>query len=401
MQTLSKTKWGLYPKVLCLGLLASLTGCADGNGGTDAPATDGGSSAPPADGGSSVPLALQTDLQGILDTAVANKTTPGVVLEVSSGNGEPWLAAAGVDDIEKQAAMGPDESFRAGSIVKTFVATAVMQAVEAGTLKLTDVLTELLPAEVTARIPNAASIQVAMLLGHRSGIVDWVNDDVYQTVATHPEHVWTLDEILAEVTKLPAVFQPGERYGYSNTNYVLLGEILSGVTGRSWRDVIRDHVLARAGLEHTSLPDIGNMDCPTCAHGYVPMGEELVDTTRIDPSMAGACGGHALISTSSDLIRFLRRLRSGALFDRPSTLESMFAFQPGLEPETRTVGYGFGVMKMDVDGTIAIGHLGGAAGYMSFMLYVAATDRYVSGFINVMTDPGPVLAPILTRVGTP
>jgi D-alanyl-D-alanine carboxypeptidase len=216
-----------------------------------------------------------------------------------------------------------------------------------------------------------------------------------------PGHVWTLDEILGQVAKQPVMFQPGERWGYSNTNYILLGEILASVTGRSWRDVVRDQVIARARLEHTTLPDVGDMECPACAHGYVSVGDELRDLTRVDPSMAGASGGHALITTSADLTRFLQSLRNGALFDHPDTLSAMFAFQPALDPQTRTVGYGLGVMRMESNGNIAIGNLGGTAGYQSFMLYVPATDRYLTGFINVMGDLGAVLEPVLARVATP
>jgi D-alanyl-D-alanine carboxypeptidase len=386
MENTSATKLGFY---FCLGLFAfaSFSGCGDDN-------------APLAHGASHVPAALQADLQAILDDAVAHETTPGVVLQIAQGD-DSWSSAAGVDNLEKNSAMTPDERLRAGSIVKTFVATAVLQAEENGSLKLSDVLTDRLTPAVTARIENAATIDIEMLLDHRSGIAEWVTDEVEQAAVSDPEHVWTLDEILAQVENQPAAFQPGERWGYSNTNYILLGEILASVTGRSWRDVVRDQVIARAGLDHTTLPDVGDMECPACAHGYVSVAEELVDLTRVDPSMAGASGGHALITTSADLTRFMQSLRGGALFERPGTLSSMFAFQPALDPQTRTVGSGFGVMQMESNGYTAIGNLGGTAGYRSFMLYVPATDRYVSGFINVMGDLGAVLEPVLARVATP
>jgi D-alanyl-D-alanine carboxypeptidase len=373
--------------MLCLGLCASFSGCAEG-------------SAPRPDSGGRVPVALQADLQSILDDAVAHRTTPGVVLRVTQGD-DSWSTAAGVDNLEDNTPITPDEPLRAGSIIKTFVASAVLQANERGSLKLSDLLTDRLPAAVTARIANAATIDIEMLLDHRSGIAEWVGDEVEQTAVSDPGHVWTLDEILGQVAKQPAAFQPGERWGYSNTNYILLGEILASISGRSWRDVVREQVIARARLQHTTLPDVGDMECPACAHGYISVGDELLDLTRIDPSMAGASGGHALITTSADLTRFFQSLRSGALFERADTLDAMFAWQPALDPQTRTVGYGFGVMRIESNGTTAIGNLGGTAGYRSFMLYVPATDRYVTGFINVMGDLGAVLDPVLARVAKP
>lgn len=351
---------------------------------------------------SSLPPKLRSDLQGILDNAVANEVTPGLALHVVGGDGETWSAAAGLADLERNAPLGPEERFRAGSVLKTFVATAVLQVVEAGALDLRDVLTTRLPAAVTARIPNAASIELGMLLGHRSGIPEWVTAEVEQAVVADPEHVWSLNEILDLIASQSSAFQPGSQYGYSNSNYILLGEILSEVTGRSWREIVRDQVLARAGLEHTSLPDPGDPECPEpCARGYLAIDGELVDVTRVDPSMAGASGGHALITTLADLTRCLQLLRDGALFDLPNTGEAMFTFQSAIDTESRLVGYGLGVMQLESNGNVAVGHLGGTAGYQSFVLYVAATDRYMSGFINVQGDLAAVLEPVLKRVARP
>jgi D-alanyl-D-alanine carboxypeptidase len=372
------------PIQLCLCLMAAIAGCADADGNVRAPDT------------------LRADLEAILEDSVANKLTPGGVVEVSTRHGESWSVTAGVADLRDQTAMAPDEHFRAGSILKTFVATAVLQGVESGALSLDDVLTDHLPLDVTARIEHAGEIQLRMLLAHRSGIPEWVDGEVRQAVVADPAHVWSLGEVLDRVAAQPALFQPGERYSYSNTNYLLLGEILSRVSGSSWRQVIREHVLARAGLERSLLPEDGDLECPApCAHGYVPVNAEMVDVTRVDPSMAGAAGGHSLITTTADLTSFLQALRGGALFDAPSTLEAMFDFQPALDPETRSVGYGFGVMEMESNGRTVLGHLGTAAGYHGFMLYVPQTDRYVSGFFNVMGDLGALLEPIVERVTAP
>jgi D-alanyl-D-alanine carboxypeptidase len=79
----------------------------------------------------------------------------------------------------------------------------------------------------------------------------------------------------------------------------------------------------------------------------------------------------------------------------------MFDFQPAPEPESGVEAYGFGTMLLDSRGNIAIGHIGGTAGYQSFMLYMPATDRYVSGCINVLGDLGAVLAPVMARAAAP
>ena len=82
-------------------------------------------------------------------------------------------------------------------------------------------------------------------------------------------------------------------------------------------------------------------------------------------------------------------------------LKRAVAFEPAPDPESRLVGYGLGVMQLESNGAVAIGHLGTTAGYQSFMLHVPGTDRYVTGFTNVMGDLAAVLEPILDRASRP
>lgn len=103
----------------------------------------------------------------------------------------------------------------------------------------------------------------------------------------------------------------------------------------------REQVLERAGLTDTTLPSTGDIECSGCAHGYLPFGGKLLDATRVDPSMAGASGGHALM------------------------------------------------MKVESSGVTAIGHLGGTAGYHAFMLYIPESERYLSGVVTVTGNFGP------------
>lgn len=383
--------FGLSFIVPCIGLVSA--GCGDDPAPHDPP--------PPPE----LSAELRADLQATLDKAVAEGSTPGAALHVSGEDGA-WSGAAGVADIEGDVPLAPDDRFRAGSMLKTLVATAVLQTVEKGSLRLDDVLTDLLPTDVTARIQHADTIDVKMLLGHRSGIAEWVTHAVEQTVVTDPAHIWSIDEILGEVEGQAPAFDPGETYGYSNTNYVLLGEILSAIEGRSWREVLRERVIARAGMKDSTLPNPGDVECPGCAHGYIAMGAEMLDATNVDPSMAGASGGHALISTPADLSRLLEQLQAGALFDRAETLGTMLAFEPvpdggGSETGGHLVGYGLGVMRFDDAAAGGIGHLGGTAGYIGFNLYVPVTRRYVSGYINVMGDPGVLIYPVLARLAQP
>jgi D-alanyl-D-alanine carboxypeptidase len=208
------------------------------------------------------------------------------------------------------------------------------------------------------------------------------------------EHVFTLDEFLAAVEAQEPT-APGAGYSYSNTNYVLLGEILRARTGRDWRDVVTENVIDRAGMTRSALPLPGDRDMPApMARGYMDLGNGLVDLTGMDPSMAAASGGHALITTPADLIAFQQALWAGELFDDPETLEQMLTFVPAVEPQAYQTEYGLGISVTEVEGVRYIGHLGSTAGYFGFTLHVPTTGYYLSGYMTVQGDLGAFVLPI-------
>jgi D-alanyl-D-alanine carboxypeptidase len=367
--------YSAYAPFLCLAL-SSVTACSDDD--------------PPA-----FPVELAAELQAVLDQNVADGVAPGVSLHVSHPDRGDFVGAAGIGDLDAERAMRADGHLRAGSMLKPLVAAAVLQRVEAGDLDLEATLDELLPAATTAQVANAETITLRMLLAHRSGIPDAVTPEVRLAAAGDPAHVWTVAEFLASAAaQEPGV--PGAAYSYSNTNYILLGEILTAVAGRDWRDVVTDDVIARAGMTHSALPRPGDRELPAPANlGYVDLGDGLVDFSTMDPSMALGSGGHALISTTADLVAFTRALFDGELFDDPATLETMLAFQPAPDaPENPQVGYGLGVAQHDINGVEYLGHLGRTAGYWGFALYAPELGYTLSGVMNVEGDLGALVLPI-------
>jgi CubicO group peptidase (beta-lactamase class C family) len=142
---------------------------------------------------------------------------------VSYGGARRWTGASGLarDGITP---LTGDSPFGIASITKTFVASEILQLVDEGTIRLTDPVAALLP---DVSVP--AGITVQRLLDHTSGLADLfgpLRDDLN----ANPDRIWTTDEVLARV---PAPwFAPGANWGYSNTNYLLLGLVVERVTGR-------------------------------------------------------------------------------------------------------------------------------------------------------------------------
>ncbi len=341
---------------------------------------------------------LEKRLQAALEATVANPDTvfPGALLFVNSPELDNWSGAAGVRNIDTATPLKPDDLFRAGSIIKPFVSTVVLQLVEEGLLSLDDPMPMVLPESITTRFANSDYITVRMLLNHTSGIPEWLTEAAIEEIAANPARVRNVDEYFDLATSQEPYFAPGESWTYSNTDYNLLGLVIEQVTSRSWREEVRERIIEPLQLENTQLPEPGNIFIPdNHAHGYnfLPSDGTALDLTGIDPSMAGAAGGHALVTTTTDLVRFLEALLAGELFQQAETLEEMLAFVEVTYPDWN--GYGLGLMNMTFPGGIeAIGHLGGTGGFSSFVGYFPAYDMTIATVITTQGSVGQVLAPI-------
>ena len=337
-------------------------------------------------------------LQAIMDRAVRARGSgiPGVALYIRLPGHRTWSGAAGKASLHPATPMRAGDRFRAGSIAKTFVAAATLQLVEEGKFGLDDPLTAVLPTSVTARFPGAEAITVRMLLNHTSGLPEWDDAAFDRGVAAHPHRRWTVGEFLDRAAAMPRTSAPGERFAYNNTDYNLLGLVIEQATGKSWRTVVRTQVLEPLHLKHTSLPRPGAVPAGRdIAHGYQRVGDKLYDFTDIDSSMAGAAGGHALLTSTEDLSRFLRAVLGGRLFHKPETLAAMRTFVTTPNEHGR-VGYGLGLERYVMPGGVEIvGHMGTTGGYRAFMFHLPAQDIDLAMVTNSPADPSPVLFPAL------
>lgn len=345
------------------------------------------------------PLDTSALLTRTLDEAVAAEVAPGVALVVRHPTYGTWSGAAGRRDVTSARALDAEDRFRAGSMLKMMVATVVLTLVEDGACSLDDTLTALLPIHVSNRIEGADAITLRMLLDHTSGIPDFANGDFDALVLESPTRIWTLDDILARVTAQAPTHAPGAGWSYTNTGYVLAGEVITTVSGKPWRSLVRERVIARADLDETSVPDEGDSACRGCARGYQEIDGALLDVTEVDPSMAGASGGHALVTTPGDLVKFLAALADGALFDAPTTLDLMLDFVDAPVPEELQIGYGLGLQRFMLGDVELVGHLGGTAGYQGFALMHPGSGIVVSGYVNAFGNLGDFILPVLDVVG--
>lgn len=329
---------------------------------------------------------VENQLQQVLDHSVTKPDVmlPGAIAHYRSPAYRPWSGAAGLGDIPAGVAMRPHDQFRAGSILKTFLATVTLQHVEEGALSLEQTLPALLPETVTSRIASADQISLRMLLNHTSGIPEWVTPEVEARVMSDPAYVWSADEAIDIASGVPPYFPPGTAWKYSNTDYTLVGLVLDRVGGKSWRSQVRERIVQRLGLANTRLPEPGDTTLVgQYAHGYHDLGGTVVDLSAVDPSMAGAAGGHALVTTAQDLGRFLEALLAGELFAHPATLAAMTTMVEAPHESGLPHRYGLALEEFTLpSGTTVIGHGGSTAGYAVMMFSIPASDTILVTAVN-------------------
>ncbi len=342
-------------------------------------------------------------LQAALEDACRGADTgfPGAVLHVRGPELGAWSGAAGQGEIETATAMAPNDRFRAGSVLKPFVAVVTLQLVEEGRLAFDDPMTAVLPGSVTSRFSANEQITVRMLLNHTSGIAEWLTDEVGVEIATNPTRVRPIEEYLDLAAAQKPYFPPGKGFTYSNTDYNLLGLAIEQATGRSWREEVRERIIESLYLDDTFLPEPGDLSIPgNYAHGYMDMGGGLVDLSEIDPSMAGAAGGHALVTTATDLACFMEAVLAGKLYQVATTLDEMLTFVE-MPRDTNAggpaVGYGLGVRRYVLPGDIEmLGHAGTTGGYQCFVHNMPAQGITISGMMNkIPSDQMQLIAPAL------
>ena len=343
-------------------------------------------------------------LQRVLHDARSDPSThfPGAILHVQSPRLGTWTGVVGLGRVTPAAPMRPADRFRAGSIMKPFIATVVLQLAEEQRLSLDAPLPKVLPVNVVRRFHDSAQISVRMLLDHRSGIPEWDTPDIDDQIAHHPAKIWTIRVKLDLAAAHPPVFAPGTSYKYSNTDYTLLGLIIERATGHSWRHEVSRRVIGPLRLSGTSLPAPGHRSLPTpYAHAYAEVDGKNVDQTRVDPSVAGAAGGEALVTTVQDLARFLDALLKGQLFRHSDTLRQMLAFAPAPDVGGQ-VGYGLGIEQRVFPGGIElIGHLGTAAGYTAYVARLRRQHVTIVSALNWAEDPSPLLVPAVKALAAP
>lgn len=322
-------------------------------------------------------------VQAVLDRLTSEDGAPGALAEVRDPHSSTVLAS-GTADLDTGSPMTAGSNFRIGSMTKMYVATVVLQLVGEGSVALDAPVERYLPGVVRGHGNDGRRITVRDLLQHTSRLPDYLTYYTPQdALADRYAHHDRADLLAIALAHQPVKADTPGGFSYSNTNYLLLSMLIDKVAGHPYGTVIKQRILRPLGLHSTSVPG----DAPAIPgphpHGYVRQAADAdpMDVTELNPTVADGSGN--MVSSTSDMSRFIQALLGGRLL-RPAQLAEMMSATPTGQSDGGAYGLGLEQWSLPCGG-VFWGHQGDIMGFES--MTGATTDgRQATVMVNL--DPG-------------
>jgi len=325
-----------------------------------------------AAGDSAASLTQRVD--AIVAAEMRRQKVPGVAIGVVRAGRVILARGYGEANVEHRVPVTRETVFQSGSVGKQFTAVAVMLEVEDGKLALDDPITKYLPAAPS----GWARITIRNLLTHTSGVATYSSKDV------NLRGDYSEDELLKMAYALPLEFEPGSRWSYSNTGYMLLGIILHRVSGKFYGDILCDRVFAPLGMKSARIISEADIVRNRSA-GYQLLDGDLKNQDWVSPTLNTTADG-ALYLSLNDYLAWDRGLRAAALL-RPESWSAIYAAV--MLKSGRTYPYGFGWEVDRALGEPWYYHSGSWQGFRTFISRYLADDLTVIVLAN-LADAMPV-----------
>ncbi len=288
-------------------------------------------------------------MEQVVQSYVANKQFMGSVLVAQDGK-VVFSKGYGFANLEWDVPNSPTAKFRLGSVTKQFTAACILLLEERGKLKIDDPVKKYMPDAPAAW----DKVTIFNLLTHTSGIPSFTGFPDYastEAIATTPE------KLVARFRDKPLEFQPGEKWNYSNSGYVLLGYLIEKISGQSYSQFVQDNIFTPLGMKDSGY-DSNSAIIAHRAAGYAPSDKGLINAGYIDMSIPLSAG--ALYSTTEDLLRWEQGLFGGKLLSVASLQKMTTPFKND---------YAFALAVRDANGHKVIEHGGGIEGFNTQLSY--------------------------------
>lgn len=232
--------------------------------------------------------------------------------------------ALGYADLANERPNAIDTRFATASAGKVFVATAILQLIEAGRLTFDDTLGQLLPMDWRGIDPG---VTLRQLLTHTSGVPDYFDE----SVMTEYEELWRdfpnyrvrrSSDLLPLFIGKPMMYPAGERFQYNNTGYVLLGMVIEAVTGLPFDQHLQRSIFDPCGMADTGYFELDMLPA-RCANSYIWDDSRSGFRTNIFSVDAKGTGAGGAFTTVGDVARFWDALLKHRLLSPEMTAQMM------------------------------------------------------------------------------
>lgn len=309
---------------------------------------------------------------------------PGGAMLVAQGGKVLYERAIGLANMSTNTLLTTANQFRIGSVTKQFTAVSILQLAEAGKLNVTDEIQRYIDFPKKDK-----PITIQHLLTHTSGIPNFTSGPAYSPEAYAKDIA--LKDLIKLFADLPLEFEPGTKWSYSNSGYILLTAIIEKASGRSWTDHANEYLFKPAGMTNTTASVV--QSTPNEAIGYM---EDSTGWKPANPvSMTWPLGAGNIRSTVGDLWKWNSSVFAGKLVPLASLAQ---AHQPVVLADGSTHQYGFGWGFHNIQGSPTIEHDGGIDGFVSSCIYVPKEDIYVAVLVNRESDDAGTLAATLAAI---
>jgi D-alanyl-D-alanine carboxypeptidase len=318
-------------------------------------------------------------LQGTLDRVRREQEIPGAAAAVVIPGEGVWVGASGLADVHTREPVRADTLFEVGSVTKTFVAALVLKLAEDGVLGLDDRLSRWVPA-----FPGSRGITLGQLLNHTAGTADFVGDGRFLAAQRRRglAAAWTPQQLLRYVPEPLA--KPGERWIYSNTNYLLLGLAIERATHSTVGRELHRRLLSRATFDRIVFQG-EERPRGAVAVGYRHLdGDPALESTPNNPYVpstseaTSAWASGNLLASAEDLARAGDRLLRGQLLSAQSRRQMTQWVKAIFKPPE----YGLGLAHDELAGEEVWGHSGDISGFHADLWYLPKSRVTVAALIN-------------------
>lgn len=305
-------------------------------------------------------LSAQSNLnfQVDLDSQIT-ENIPGVLVTVICKEKQiDWSGASGYADKKNKIKLLPNQTFRMASVTKTFVAATILRLWEDKKLKLEDPIIKYISKEHSEILKKGGyapeKITILHLLTHSSGMAEHTQTEKFKIEYLKTNHIWTRTEQLLElISQTKPVGEIGEQFSYSDSGYILLGEIIESITQKSLGKAIEKLLdFNKLGLNSIHIEDEKGEFDTLRIHQYYVDGE---DTYFINPTF-DLFGGGGLLSSTHDLSLFYKYLFDNKVFRKKSTLKRMLT--PINYSRKQALDYRMGIWETEIEGLKAYTHSG-------------------------------------------